>query len=74
MSYTEVASQVRAIIHVIIASRSFWLCTLHVTIIKKDMPIVADIFKNANYLLRPLQALNLNEPIRVAQLKLPVVA
>ena len=26
------------------------------------------------YLLRPLQLLNLNEPIRVAQLKLPVVA
>jgi hypothetical protein len=29
---------------------------------------------NANYLLRPLQVLNLNEPIRVAQLKLPVAA
>ena len=26
------------------------------------------------YLLRPLQLLNLNEPFRVAQLKLPVVA
>jgi len=26
------------------------------------------------YLFRPLQLLNLNEPIRVAQLKLPVVA
>ncbi len=29
---------------------------------------------HSNYLFRPLQLLNLNEPIRVAQLKLPVVA
>jgi hypothetical protein len=29
---------------------------------------------NTRYLLLPLQLLNLNDPIRVAQLKLPVVA
>jgi hypothetical protein len=74
MSCTEVAPQVR-----VSHSHNHRLAvplvtTLHVAITKKGPPIAAASSYNANYLLRPLQALNLNEPIRVAQLKLPVVA
>ncbi len=50
------------------------IATLHVASSKKFRQLLWASSCDPNYLLRPLQVLNLNEPIRVDQLKLPVIA
>ena len=50
------------------------IATLHVASSEKFRPLLWVSSYDPNYLFRPLQVLNLNEPIRVDQLKLPVIA